>query len=61
MIRAVLGTDMADHFKKISELKADMLKEGFEVGDDKYRVQFIVLMFHLADISNPTKDWDICS
>lgn len=61
MIRAVLGTDMADHFKHVNQLKADMLKENFDVGDDKYRVQFICLIFHLADISNPTKNWDVCT
>jgi hypothetical protein len=38
-----------------------MLKEDFDVSDDKYRVQLICLVFHLADISNPTKEWDICS
>ena len=60
MIGAVLATDMSHHFKAVGELKSEMLVKDFDVSNAKFKYKFAQLMFHLADISNPTKPWNLC-
>ena len=55
MIGAVLSTDMAHHMDMINGVTNDAKQEDYDVNNPKYRTKFIHMMFHLADISNPTK------
>jgi hypothetical protein len=61
IIGAILATDMANHFSKISIFKGKVMAaedNDFNKDDDK---QFICQqVFHLCDISNATKPWNIC-
>ena len=59
MIGNVLATDMAKHFAELGKFKSRLLSEDFDAsGNDKEIT--INILFHLADISNSTKQWDIC-
>ena len=63
MISLILATDMANHFNKITKIKSRVTAEDFapkdlsSKGDKQLCMQ---LVFHLADISNTTKRWNIC-
>ena len=59
MISLVLATDMSKHFSELGKLKARLASADFDpktVDKDITRTT----MFHLADISNGTKPWEIC-
>jgi len=61
MISAVLSTDMSRHFTSLSMFKSKISQTDFkpqEVEADKKLT--IDLFFHMSDISNPTKPWEIC-
>ena len=59
IIDLVLSTDMARHFPDMNKFKARIDSWAFDAkgGDRKLLSEFL---FHMADISNPTKPWDIC-
>jgi len=61
MIGAILATDMANHFSKLSILKGKIMsadENDFKYEDEK---AFICQqIFHLCDISNATKQWNLC-
>jgi len=61
MVVAVLSTDMAKHFTSLGMFKSKQAQSDFkpsEVAADKNLT--VDIFFHMADISNPTKTWDIC-
>ena len=59
MISIVLATDMARHFKDQGKLKNRIASDDFNMrSHDKLFV--MSFLAHMADISNPTKRWDIC-
>jgi hypothetical protein len=59
MVDCVLGTDMVKHFSELGKFKTRVTAEDYDCsGKDKDLT--IHMMFHLADISNPTKPWDVC-
>ena len=54
---------MTKHFVELGQVKAITDVEGefnFDEIDSKDKELFIKFMFHLADISNPTKKWKLC-
>lgn len=59
IIGHVLATDMAKHFSELGKFKSRIGAEDFDPkGNDKEAL--LNMMFHLADISNPTKPWELC-
>jgi len=59
IVDCILSTDMARHFADMGKMKARMQSDEFNPieGDKKLTQEFI---FHMADISNPTKPWPLC-
>jgi hypothetical protein len=58
MIGCILETDMSKHFADQSKLKSRVTSWDFDpAGNDKDITTHV--MFHYADISNPTKRFDI--
>ena len=60
MIDCVLATDMALHFKEINRVKDRMDQPDYDIKNEKDKHMITKLVFHLADISNPTKRWQVC-
>jgi hypothetical protein len=60
MISCVLGTDMSKHFTELGKLKTRTTAPDFSP-HEKDKELVIVMMFHLTDISNSTKSWDLCA
>ncbi len=60
MIDCVLATDMALHFKEINRVKDRMDQPDYDLKNEKDKHMITKLVFHLADISNPTKRWQVC-
>ncbi len=60
IIETVLMTDMSKHFVELSQLTTRMSDEDFNASDSKDKELFIKFMFHLSDISNPTKNFSLC-
>lgn len=60
MIDCVLATDMAQHFKELNHLKARMDQIDFNLENEKDKMMLLKFTFHLADISNPVKKWELC-
>lgn len=59
MIGCILATDMAKHFADQGKFKSRIGAEDFDpTTTDKDLTMHMV--FHLADISNPAKKFDIC-
>ncbi|CDW90418.1 3 5-cyclic nucleotide phosphodiesterase family protein [Stylonychia lemnae] len=59
MIGSILGTDMSKHFSELGKFKTRVGSQEFDPsGTDKDLT--LTMLFHLADISNSTKPWDIC-
>ena len=55
----VIATDMALHFNQIQNLNTRFGSQDFDPsGKDKEDT--MQLLVHLADISNPTKPWELC-
>jgi hypothetical protein len=59
MINAILGTDMSKHFGEVGKFKSRIASGEFEAKTDDKDL-LINMMFHLADISNSTKPWNLC-
>jgi hypothetical protein len=58
MIEMVLSTDMSRHFADLGKFKSRIAAENFDpVGSDKQLCMNMAM--HIADISNPSKKWDI--
>jgi cAMP-specific phosphodiesterase 4 len=51
---------MTKHFIELGAISSRISDEDFDPRDVKEKELFIKFMFHLADISNPTKPWDLC-
>mmetsp|Transcript_1237 Transcript_1237/g.1631 ORF Transcript_1237/g.1631 Transcript_1237/m.1631 type:complete len:139 (+) Transcript_1237:2300-2716(+) len=51
---------MTKHFAELGQLSSRMADEDFKAAETANKELFIKFMFHLADISNPTKPWDLC-
>jgi len=60
MIDCVLATDMSYHFKEIGHFKTRIASEDFKPEDGPDKNMTIKMFFHLADISNPIKKWELC-
>ena len=59
IIGNILSTDMSKHFSDIGKFKSRVGADDFDpAGNDKDICMHMV--FHLSDISNPAKRWDIC-
>lgn len=59
MINCVLGTDMSQHFLELGKYKARLVSPDFEPKSQDKDVT-LTMMFHLADVSNATKPWEVC-
>lgn len=54
---------MTKHFVELGQVKSLTDVDGefnFDEMESKDKELFIKFMFHLADISNPTKKWKLC-
>lgn len=60
IIKTVLTTDMTNHFRELGLLTSLINDDSFNPADNTQKENFIKFMFHLADISNPTKPWYLC-
>jgi len=59
MVSCILATDMSTHFSEVSKLKTRIEASDYDPkGKDKQLT--LTMMFHLADISNGTKDFERC-
>jgi len=59
MIGAILATDMALHFTKIGILKGKLESKDIDITDDEEKKFICEQVFHLCDISNATKTFDL--
>jgi len=56
---AILATDMANHFVELGQFKSKIALDDFDAsGNDK--LSTCSFLFHLADISNSCKEWNLC-
>ena len=60
MIALVLSTDMAFHFSDQAKLKGRLNSEDFDPTKDKDKLLCMTSIIHMADISNPSKEFDLC-
>ena len=60
MVGAILATDMAEHFKKLGGFKTAVLDENFDASTDDNKLLVCEFLFHVADISNSSKPFDLC-
>ena len=60
MIDAILATDMSHHFKQLGIFKGKVLSEDLDPKSPDEKYVLCQEMFHLADISNSTKQFDVC-
>lgn len=60
MIGSILATDMALHFSKIGILKSKLSSEDINYTAEDEKRFICEQFFHLCDISNATKTFDIC-
>lgn len=58
MIGCILETDMSKHFAEQSKFKSRVASWDFNPADNDKEISMNIL-FHLADISNPAKKFDI--
>ena len=59
MIKAVLCTDMAKHQSSIDQFKSIVMSPEYQP-KAKDKDVTLNMLFHLADISNSTKSWELC-
>lgn len=59
MIDCVLGTDMAKHFAELGKFKGRVSAQDFDCSAQDKEIT-LHMLFHLADISNATKQWEVC-
>jgi hypothetical protein len=59
ILHNVLATDMARHFGDMGKFNNRVISDDFSPssGDKELATEFL---FHMADISNPTKPWPLC-
>ena len=60
MIGAILATDMALHFSKIGVLKSKLQSTSLDYKCEDEKKFICEQFFHLCDISNATKIFDVC-
>jgi hypothetical protein len=60
MIGAILATDMSEHFAKFGQFKGKVLDPDLAPKEVANKKLLCEMIFHLADISNATKPWEIC-
>ena len=60
MVGAILATDMALHFAKIGVLKSKLASEDTDFTNEEDKKFICEQFFHLCDISNATKSFDLC-
>ena len=60
MIGAILATDMSNHFNKLGVFKGKILSDDFDPKLEENKKICAEFLFHLADISNSTKSFDLC-
>jgi hypothetical protein len=61
IIRAVLATDMAKHYQSVETLKRRVPLLDYKPSTNaKDKELTLNLFFHMADISNSTKPWELC-
>jgi hypothetical protein len=60
MIDCVLATDMSQHFKEFNHAKSRVSMADYSLENEKDKLMIMKLSFHLADISNAAKKWEIC-
>ena len=60
MIGAILATDMAMHFSKMGILKGKLENEEFDPTTQEEKKFLCESIFHLCDISNVSKPWELC-
>ena len=60
IIGAILATDMSQHFNKLAVFKGKMLSNEFDPKSPENKKFCAEFLFHLADISNSTKPFDLC-
>lgn len=60
MIDCVLATDMSHHFGSVKTLKDKLESQELDLTNEKDRLAFLKFAFHLADISNPVKSFELC-
>jgi hypothetical protein len=51
---------MSKHFVELGAVNARISDSNFNLNDSKEKELFIKFTFHLADISNPTKPFNLC-
>lgn len=59
-IGSILGTDMSKHFAELGKLKARLSSPEFDPSGSTDKDAVMYDLFHYADISNGTKQWDLC-
>eukprot|EP01132_Coremiostelium_polycephalum_P003101 gene3101-3879_t len=61
IITLVLSTDMANHFDLVGKLKSKLSGNGFNpaTNEKKDRILLMQIAIKCADISNPSKSWEI--
>ena len=59
MVNMVINTDMALHFNQMTAMKVRFSSQDFDP-IEKDKGDCMNLLVHIADISNPTKPWDLC-
>ncbi len=60
MITFVLATDMSKHFTEMGKFKTRISSPDFDPSDGVDKELTLTNVFHLSDISNPTKPWMLC-
>lgn len=58
MVKMVLATDMAQHFKDTDNLKNRIKADDWDP-TDKDKLLVMTYGCHVSDISNLSKDWDL--
>jgi hypothetical protein len=51
---------MTKHFTELGHLKSRTSASDFDVSQGKDKEACIKFVFHMADISNPSKNWETC-
>lgn len=58
MVEMILSTDMSKHFADLGKFKSRVVADNFDPADTDKQLCMNMAM-HIADISNPSKPWDI--
>ena len=60
MIDCILATDMSHHIKEFKHIKERISMSDYSLENEKDKLMILKYAFHLADISNPVKNWETC-